>query len=229
MAITGHDIDLEQRNFFRLDVIIVLGAVVDEIVTRSGASSNAGAVKALRILRGLRPLRTIRHLHALRVLTAGLMSSAKPLLTVAVVAIAVFCILAVLGMQILSGTMQRCSDPLVGSTCLGMVEKSLRSKELPASHIALSGQIFSRYGCEGQARNGSLRIWENSFYGFDWIGESFLTVFVISSLEFEWNLFMYEAVDHSGKYVFEQTDREVCGGLCCGFADVSLLIYVIAS
>ncbi len=106
-----------------------------------------------RILRALRPLRIIARARGLRLLVTTIMSAVKPVLNTLCIAIAVFAVLGILGMQLLSGKMYSCSDTLIH-----------RKKDC----VELDGE-------------GNPRTWNRYDFHFDNIFQAIRTMFILAT------------------------------------------------
>eukprot|EP00961_Rhodomonas_salina_P164213 2212062-Rhodomonas_salina.1 len=98
----------------RLDLLIVSTSVLDMVLTY-GLEGNIDLAmlkifRTFRILRALRPLRIIARARGLRILVSTIMSAVKPVLNTVSIALGVFAIFGILGMQILMGKMYSCAD-----------------------------------------------------------------------------------------------------------------------
>jgi len=99
----------------KLDFIIVSTSALDMVFTYvlSGMNIDVGVLKifrTFRILRALRPLRIIARARGLRILVSTIMSAVKPVMNTMGIALGVFCVFGILGMQVLMGKMNSCAD-----------------------------------------------------------------------------------------------------------------------
>ena len=142
----------------RLDFLIVMSSCLDMGLTYglSGQKVNLAALKIfriLRVLRALRPLRIIARSKGLRVLVGTLMSAAKPVGNTLCIALAVFSIFGILGMQLLLGKMNSCSDNI----------------------------IFRREDCIGLDQNSNPRVWITHPVNFDNIFHAIMAMFILAT------------------------------------------------
>jgi len=93
-----------------------------------------------------------------------------PVSTALVLGFCVLLLFALLGMQLFSGGMQRCSD----------LSKSLRNT------------------CKGTSLEGEVRIWRSAELNFDWIGNALLAVFTVATGD-GWHEILFNGVDSSGR------------------------------
>lgn len=110
----------------KIDFVIVITSVLDEILSRSlsdGVDITALRVlRIFRILRALRPLRIVARARGLRILAVTLVSAIRPVLNTSILAVMVFAVLGILGMQLLGGKMHWCSDSTIWEkgNCVGV-------------------------------------------------------------------------------------------------------------
>ena len=160
------------NSFNKIDIIINMVSGVELIVrllVLSTSTDELASFRILRIFRGLRALRPLRLLTrspGLRIMLTTVTSSVRPVLNVMCVSVIVFSVLGILGMQVLSGRLARCSDPT----------------------------IFERRECVGRSEEGLARRWETNDVNFDWIGDALVSVYVISSGD-HWPRRMYAGMD----------------------------------
>eukprot|EP00286_Rhodomonas_abbreviata_P000279 CAMPEP_0181291404 /NCGR_PEP_ID=MMETSP1101-20121128/1948_1 /TAXON_ID=46948 /ORGANISM="Rhodomonas abbreviata, Strain Caron Lab Isolate" /LENGTH=1755 /DNA_ID=CAMNT_0023395791 /DNA_START=9 /DNA_END=5276 /DNA_ORIENTATION=- len=159
----------------KLDFLIVLTSLLDTGLSYGlqGQNVNLGALKIFRIFRifrALRPLRIIARARGLRVLVTTLLSSVKPVLNTMSIALGVFSIFGVLGMQLLSGKLHSCSDPTV----------------------------YERDNCVGRSNDGVPRTWENYAVNFDNIVSAVRALFILATQD-EWDIHMWVGVDATSK------------------------------
>jgi len=157
----------------RLDCFIVCASVVDMVANFSGADNTVSSLRILRvfrIFRALRPLRVISRARGLRIVVQTITGSVGPVLNTALIALVVFFIFGILGVQLFSGRLHFCSDPL----------------------------IWNKEDCVGFEEDGTPRSWENRSINFDHIGEAVLTMFILASQD-NWPEIMWSGVDATTK------------------------------
>ena len=116
-----------QNNFNKIDVLVNVLALVEILVSLLVLSTNSDALLSFRILRifralrALRPLRLIARSPGLRVMLTTMSSSVKPLSNLMIMSFMTFAVLGILGIQLLSGKLARCSDSTVfeATNCTG--------------------------------------------------------------------------------------------------------------
>jgi hypothetical protein len=128
----------------KLDFLIVSTSLIDMSLTYGlrGQEVDLAALKIFRIFRifrALRPLRIIARAKGLRILVGTLMASVKPVLNTVSIALAVFSVFGVLGMQLLSGKLYQCSD----------------------------NRVYWKKDCIGHTSDGDPREWINAPVHFD--------------------------------------------------------------
>ena len=102
-------------NWNKLDFFIVLTSDLDALLTVSLTGKQVSTLnffKILRILRALRPLRLIARAKSLRVLVSALFESIIPILSTCSLMVLAYGMCSLLGMQLLSGKMKTCSNPV---------------------------------------------------------------------------------------------------------------------
>jgi len=122
----------------------------------SGANVDLAVLKIFRIFRifrALRPLRIIARARGLRILVATLMSSVKPVLNTVGIALSVFAVFGVLGMQLMSGKMNFCSD----------------------------NHVYKKEECVGTSQDGTPMTWMTQPINFDNIFMAVRALFVIAT------------------------------------------------
>ena len=97
---------------------------------------------------------------------ATVMGSVRPVFNVMCVSVLVFSVLAILGMQLLSGKLARCSDTLV----------------------------YMQQDCIGRSPLGVQRRWVQADINFNWIGDALVATYVISSQD-HWPALMHQGMD----------------------------------
>jgi len=134
------------------------------------------ALRALRIVRLFKLMRDqlerpgIRRFRSLALALEALTAAFKPISTALVLALCVLLLFALLGMQLFSGGMQRCSD----------ISKPLQNT------------------CQGIGPDGEARIWQNAALNFDWIGNAMLAVFTVATGD-GWDNILYHGLDSAGR------------------------------
>ena len=138
------------------------------------------ALRALRVVRLFNWVREVlenrardrgaRSLRSLGLALEAYAAAFKPVSTALVLGFCVLLVFALLGMQLFSGGMQRCSD----------LSKALRST------------------CQGTSPAGEVRIWRSAELNFDWIGNAMLAVFTVATGD-GWNEILFNGVDSSGR------------------------------
>lgn len=89
-----------------------------DFYSSNGQNMALGALKILRIFRifrALRPLRVIARAKGLRILVSTLLSAVKPVINTVAIAFCIFSVLGILGMQLMSGRLNSCTDRRVWS------------------------------------------------------------------------------------------------------------------
>ena len=106
----------------RLDLCIVLFAILEICLTSAGG---LGAIRSLRILRAIRPLRALTKSPGMRMVLKSVALSVGAMANVSAVLLLVFVVFGILGVQIFAGRFYRCDDPTVpnkrrasGRTCI---------------------------------------------------------------------------------------------------------------
>ncbi|EKX42435.1 hypothetical protein GUITHDRAFT_141128 [Guillardia theta CCMP2712] len=157
----------------RVDMIVVLGGITEILMQLIILTSSAvAAIRIIRIVKGLRALRPLRILAqttGLRILLSTLAGAWKPIISAALVSVAVFLVIAILGMQVLSGNMHFCSDPM----------------------------IWTKEACNGTDPGGASRVWQKDSLNFDWIGDGLIYVYVLASQD-NWPVLMRQGIDSTG-------------------------------
>lgn len=158
----------------RLDGTIVLVSILDMILTVADVSGGAlELLKLCRMLRALRPLRAVSRIPGLKRIVNVLYSSLEPIGTTLIIVFVFFFLFAILGGQIFAGTFWYCNE----------------------EDAAISAQIITKADCERLATNPNS--WQNRPYNFDHIGNSLMTLFVLSSID-GWVEIMYHGIDAVG-------------------------------
>ncbi len=142
----------------RLDFLIVVSSCLDMglYYGLAGQKVNLAALKIfriLRVLRALRPLRIIARSKGLKVLVGTLLSAAKPIGNTLCIALGVFGIFGILGMQLLLGKLNACSDKTV----------------------------FHKKDCIGVDENSDPRVWATHPVNFDHIFHAIMAMFILAT------------------------------------------------
>uniref|UniRef100_A0A7S1GW80 EF-hand domain-containing protein n=1 Tax=Hemiselmis andersenii TaxID=464988 RepID=A0A7S1GW80_HEMAN len=158
----------------RLDFMIVTTSLLDWGLTEGLKDANVDLTvlkifRIFRIFRALRPLRIIARARGLRILVSTLMSSIKPVMNTVGIALSVFAVFGVLGMQLLSGKMRFCSDP----------------------------KVFLKENCVGETEDGELRMWMSHPVHFDDIVNAIRALFILATQD-DWPDHMWAGVDATG-------------------------------
>eukprot|EP00960_Hanusia_phi_P062015 765019-Hanusia_phi.AAC.2 len=166
----------------RVDMIVVVGGIIEILMQLIVLTSTAVvAIRIIRIVKGLRALRPLRILAqttGLRILLSTLAGAWKPIISAALVSVAVFLVIAILGMQVLSGNLHFCSDPM----------------------------IWTKEACNGTDPSGTNRVWEKDSFNFDWIGDGLIYVYVLASQD-NWPALMRQGIDSTGPTTGPRTDN----------------------
>jgi len=159
----------------RLDGTIVWVSWLDLILTVAGVTGGMlSLLKICRMLRALRPLRAISRLPGLRRIVNVLILSLAPIGTTLIIVGVFFFLFAVLGGQLFAGQFYYCDE---GDR---MILKNINTKQ----------------DCIDLAADG-VNAWKNQPYNFDHLGNSLMTLFVLSSID-GWVEIMYLGVDIAG-------------------------------
>jgi len=161
-----------QNAFNKIDVLVNVLSAVEIAVYALVLSTNSSALESFRVLRifralrALRPLRLIARSPGLRIMMTTVTSSVKPISNLMVMSFIVFAVLAILGIQLLSGKLARCND----------------------------NTVFEITDCTGVSVLGTPRVWEQATINFNWIGDALVAVYVISSQD-HWPDLMHQGMD----------------------------------
>jgi hypothetical protein len=157
----------------KLDFFIVCSSVTTMIITFGVKAEAAGDLlqltKILRIFRAARPLKIVLQSESLVVMIRAVTDSLWPLFSTLVISSVVVAIFGIIGMELLQGRMHYCSELL----------------------------IFRQEDCTGTDVHGNARHWLNFDRNFDWFGESWVTVFIIGTLD-DWQQVLFAATDSGG-------------------------------
>mmetsp|Transcript_31531 Transcript_31531/g.76314 ORF Transcript_31531/g.76314 Transcript_31531/m.76314 type:complete len:1933 (-) Transcript_31531:88-5886(-) len=155
----------------KLDFLIVSTSILDMVLTAAFSGQNVDLsvlkiFRIFRILRALRPLRIIARARGLRILVSTILSATKPVLNTLGIAIVTFALFGILGMQLLSGKMWTCSDPL----------------------------RFQKDDCRGIDEGGSPRKWVRADVHFDRIDQAIRSLFILATQD-DWPEHMWAGID----------------------------------
>merc|ERR1711871_1939682 len=158
----------------RLDGVIVVISWVDIVLSVAGVSGGMLSIlKICRMLRALRPLRAISRLPGLRRIVNVLILSLAPIGTTLIIVGVFFFLFGVLGGQIFSGQFYFCDE---------------------SDRFIKLNNIKTKQDCLDIVGPNS---WLNRPYNFDHLGNSLMTLFVLSSID-GWVEIMYHGVDSAG-------------------------------
>ena len=191
----------------RLDLCIVLFAVLEICLTSAGG---LGAIRSLRILRAIRPLRALTKSPGMRLVLKSVALSVGAMANVSAVLLLVFAVFGILGVQIFAGRFYRCDDPTVPNkaACVGTYVH-------PVTGITLQ------------------RTWSNAYLNFDSLPDALVSLFVASTLD-GYGQLLFDGLDAVG--VDEQPRRDANPGafffflafiVLCAFALLNLYVGVI--
>lgn len=155
-----------------LDVVVVVSSVLN----LSWSTSTISFVRALRLLRCLRPLRVIAKSSGLRLVVSTLMQAVGGIVNAATLCLLVWLMFAVLGVQLFSGRLNECKDPVDFPP--GM----------PLDGVRINGTVIVP-PCRDSATISP---------NYDNVANAFLALFVLTSQE-DWPTFMYQGVDTTGE------------------------------
>ena len=191
----------------RLDLCIVLFAILEICLTSAGG---LGAIRSLRILRAIRPLRALTKSPGMRMVLKSVALSVGAMANVSAVLLLVFVVFGILGVQIFAGRFYRCDDPTVPNkaACVGTYVH-------PVTGITLQ------------------RTWANAYLNFDSLPDALVSLFVASTLD-GYGQLLFDGLDATG--VDEQPKRDANPGafffflafiVLCAFALLNLYVGVI--
>lgn len=158
----------------KLDGTLVIISVIDVVMSNIpglDAGSIAGLLKIFRILRALRPLRAVNKLPGLKLVVNCLLASLAPIGTTLIIVFTIFFIFGILGTQLFNGKMWYCD---VGDDFEAHPNRPLLTKN----------DCVNYYN----------QTWVRHYYNFDHLGQSLLTLFVLSSID-GWVDIMYQGID----------------------------------
>lgn len=151
-----------------LDFIIVTTSILDWAVS----SINLPILKLLRLLRTLRPLRFISKNQNMRIVVNSLFESIVAMLNVLLVIGMVWVMFAILGNNLMGGKM---------ATCVNVD---------PTAHPNFDFYGVSKQSCIDNYQG----TWKNAWWNFDDIGQSMVTLYVLSNME-GWPAILNNAMD----------------------------------
>jgi hypothetical protein len=165
---------LHKKSYLRdpwnaLDLIVVVLSAIVDFSPRTFSGSFKAFFSTMRGLRSLRPLRLVRRNRELKLVFATLVGSTKGIFHVLVVAAINFLLFGILMVQLLSGKLWLCTDPLVADRdhCIG-------------DYFNFETMQFTP------------REWINSPQNHDHLGNSILILFQISASQ--WVESMYQGI-----------------------------------
>ena len=138
-----------------LDGLIVVTSVLSLVLN----SASLTIVRSFRILRALRPLRMVRRLRGMQMVMATLARSLPQIGNVLIFGAFQFVVFGILGVQVFGGMFWRCTDPAIAhlDQCVGQFQ--------------------------GPDGNSQMRQWVNPVLNFDHIGNSMLSLFVVTTMD----------------------------------------------
>lgn len=158
----------------RLDGTIVVISWLDLLLTVIGVTGGMLSIlKICRMLRALRPLRAISRLPGLKRIVNVLILSLAPIGTTLIIVGVFFFLFGILGGQIFSGQFYYCDAD---------------GRELELRNVLTKADCLQIIGPDA---------WKNQPYNFDHLGNSLMTLFVLSSID-GWVELMYHGVDIAG-------------------------------
>lgn len=163
---------------FQVAVVSIVSVSVDQVTF--------GFLKVLRVFRALRPLRLITRNRSLQTVVLTLFKSTKGVLSVCCIVLLNLTVFGILGLHLFYGSFDKCTDPavLTQSNCSGV------------------------YVIDPFSNATATRRWISSSRNFNNIGNSMLTLFEVSTLEW-WPEVMWDCVDSVGHGDAPQRDRNV--------------------
>jgi len=151
----------------RLDFFIVIVSLIALPLQNTGIAG----VKGFRAARSLRPLRLISHNKNLQLIINTIGEVLGAVWITVVCTVMVWAFFSVLGVHLFAGCFGACNDATLDLTeCRGSYRVDGREME---------------------------RVWGVPFYNFDNLGNAFLTLFAMSSLD-AWHVSMYRGIDCTG-------------------------------
>jgi len=157
----------------RLDGVIVIISWLDLALTIIGVSGGAlELLKLCKMLRALRPLRAISRIPGLKKIVNVLVLSLAPIGTTLIIVAAFFFLFGILGGQIFAGMFWHCNH----------------DDRVQLAAINTKAECIATAGADA---------WINRPYNFDHLGNSLMTLFVLSSID-GWVEIMYHGIDSVG-------------------------------
>ncbi|EGR33344.1 hypothetical protein IMG5_055680, partial [Ichthyophthirius multifiliis] len=164
-----------------LDLFIVVSSLVDACLD----SINLSSFKIIRLLRTLRPLRFIQQNKSMKLIVTALIESVSGILNVVLVVLLIWIMFAILGMNFLQGKLNYCDFPQDGNTYSlydydkqKVIYKNIKILQVKKKKC---NQI---QGAE----------WKTHDINFDNIGNSMLSLFILSTIE-AWPNYVWNFVD----------------------------------
>jgi len=183
----------------KLDGSLVMISWVDIILSNIpglGGGAIVGLLKIFRILRALRPLRAVNKLPGLKLVVNCLLASLAPIGTTLIIVFTIFFIFGILGTQLFRGKMWWCNgvNDDDGNSLIPASQLEIRPMTGMDDCVYYDG--FYMAGMEGNLTT----IWTRQYYNFDNLGQSLLTLFVLSSID-GWVDIMYQGIDGVDEYM----------------------------
>ena len=150
----------------QLDCLIVVGSVLAVLTEYIPGLSG---LRVLRMLRVLRPLRAISRNEGMKMIITSLFRTLPAVSNVFGVMLALQLVFVIIGMQLFSGTMGACSDPMIRTR---------------AECLAYQGGAGYQYADAASpvGRGGGGRVWANPPVGsFDSFSDAMLLLYIMSS------------------------------------------------
>ena len=148
----------------KIDFLIVLSSFVDIVLTygvEGGSSDIVKVTKIFRIFRAVRPLGAVLRSGGLTIVLRAVTDSMLPLISTLIISVLVVAVFAIIGMELLQGTMHFCSDRFV----------------------------LSEANCVGRDMDGNIRVWRNFDRNFDWFASAWITVFSVGTQD-DWQVML---------------------------------------
>ena len=181
----------------KLDFLIVATSTLDmglPIIIALAAGGEGGAdlgalriFRIFRIFRALRPLRVIAKAKGLQTLVKTFVSSVGPASNTFAIAMGVWIIFGIAGMQLFSGNFYRCSDATV-------------QYRFPGPVLSIYDDPLNSWdpGCQGVDDNGNERAWNNYDLSYDDILLGVKSMFLLTTMD-NWPGHMVEFMDSRSK------------------------------
>jgi len=187
----------------RLDGLLVTLSLVDLIfiLVQVDGGSMLSILKILRILRALRPLRVVNKAPKLKKIVGCMVEACKSIGSTLVIVAFIFLIFAIFGVNLFGGKLYYCmstDDTCDGYTC----------------DMGNGNSVVTKADCDALAATNPQVMWKNMTYNWDNVGEAFMSLFYVVSLD-GWVGLMYEAVDAVGEDLQPITDYNE--GVCMFF------------